>query len=78
MVQSGVFQRAARGDRRVGCRLSLEFRLFLAPGHADASLVRLRQGDNTLQFTLGDGDGAVLFARLSDSKGLPVPGIVAR
>lgn len=69
------------------CRLSVELngeQVFSRNGErdplpdADAALVRLRQGDNTLKFMLSDGDGAVLFARLSDSKGLPVPGIVAR
>lgn len=43
---------------------------------ADAVLVRLREGDNDLEFTLsGEGD-PVLFARVSDSQGLPVAGVL--
>ena len=45
---------------------------------ADAVLVRLREGDNDIAITLrGDGD-SVLFARISDSRGLPVVGVLAR
>ena len=44
----------------------------------DAVLVRLGAGDNSLEIALrGDGD-PVLFARISDSRGLPVTGVRAR
>ena len=42
---------------------------------SDAVLVQLRAGENTLEFKLqGEGERA-LFARLSDPKGLPLPGV---
>jgi hypothetical protein len=41
----------------------------------DSAVVRLRQGRNRIAFVVRGGGDPILFARVTDARGLPVPGV---